>query len=183
MVINLAILLMIIGLSAHAAYTDYKRFEIENYGILFGTPIVWLMIGTGMLNKTILTIKTTTDGFYIVENVPLTFMSSLISFLIIFGIFYVAPVGGGDMKFLAFISAYFGVFETIGIFVLGSFFMLVIHFATAKKYMREKPELFDGLTTIRQKILKVMKRQVPLFVGMGPAVIAVSIYFIYNIFS
>lgn len=179
--INIVLLLMIAGLAVHATFTDLKRYEIENYGILFGTPIIWLAIVTGLLERTILHLSMGDTSALVVEK-ELTIGLSLISFLVIFIMFYIAPVGGGDMKFMAFIAAYFGIIETIIIFLFGSVLMLIIHFATAKKYMKEKPELFEGQTTFLSRTKKLMQRKVPLFAGMGPAIVIASLYYIYTYF-
>lgn len=180
--VHTLVLLMIIGLSAHATYTDWKRFEIENYAILFGTPIVWLAIGLGYVERVIITAKLGDTGMIVNES-NMTIGLSLISFLVIFAIFYIIPVGGGDMKFIAFVAAYFGIIETMLIFLLGSIFMLVFHFATAKNYIKKNPELFEGLTMWRFRMKKLMKRKVPLFVGMGPAVILFSLLQLNSMFN
>lgn len=176
---NVFLLLMISGLAAHATYTDWKRFEIENYGVLFGTPIIWLTILTGWLERSVLHVKIGEFGLQVVES-DLTIGVSLLSFFVIFAIFYIAPVGGGDMKFLAFIAAYFGILETMLVFLLGSLFMLIYHAVTAKSYIRKNPKLLEGIDGFWIKFMKVSRRKVPLFVGMGPGIIVASLFYIYT---
>lgn len=174
-IVQILMILMIIGFSIHATYTDLKRFEIENYAVLFGTPI--LLIATFFMDKKVLSF--TTAPMRLVSK-ELNILTAIISFIVIFVFFLAVPVGGGDMKFLAFLAAFFGVVETFGIFLLGTIIVLLYHLITARSHIKNNPDTFEGLSKSEQRKI-LIRRQVPLVVGIGPAVIIASIYQILQI--
>lgn len=162
--IQVLILTMIIAFSVHATYTDITRYEIEDWAVLFGTPLI--LIAMFFMEKTIMVPKLT-PLIHLIE-VDMTIWHSIISFVLIFALFLAIPVGGGDMKFFAFLGAYFGFFDTMLIFMIGTFVVFGYHIVTSKKYERDNPKLFEKAVLKSQRRAVFVRRKVPMLLGVGP---------------
>ena len=79
------------------------------------------------------------------------------------------------MKYLASISLFLGVYETLFVFGLGCVIATVYTFATNKKYKEKHSDLFEGATTKSKERKILRKREIPLMVGLTPATIIILI--------
>lgn len=158
------ILILIIAiLSIIAMVTDIKRREIDDWVSIVGGFIILGFICFGFIDRTVLS--------YNLQPTQLTLISSLISGLVIFILFLLIPVGGGDMKFLSFIALYFGVGDTLMIFGFSCFIMFFYSQLTNRRYIRQNPQLFDKCNSRAERRKLLMRREVPMMVGICPATI------------
>lgn len=165
------ILICIIAfLSIISLITDVKRHEIDDWVSIVGSLIILLFIGLGYINRDILS--------YNLKPIELTLISSIVSGIITFVIFLLIPVGGGDMKYLAFISLYFGVWQTLFLFGFSCIIVGIYHFLTTKKYIRDNKEIFNKCKNRIERKKKLRKREVPLMIGLAPMTI---LFLILNI--
>ena len=105
---NYIFFLIMTTLSIIALITDLKSRIIYDTIPIIGTITIIIFIIFDLIHNDIMSFSIT--------QIPLTIFSSLSSGIIIFLIFFIIPIGGGDMKFLSFIACFFGVFETLVIF-------------------------------------------------------------------
>lgn len=140
-----------------AMVTDIKKFEISHKISIIGGLLILLFIGLGFVDRTILWVN--------FLPTKLTLSTSIISGLIVFVIFLILPIGGGDMKFLTFISLYFGVVDTLVIYILANCIALIYGvFSYIMK--KNKPE-----GSFKDKVKYFFHIPVPLMVGICPATI------------
>lgn len=134
-------------LTIHALYTDIKRKEIEDYTCIIGAAysIIITLLGYNTIG-----IK-----------------ESLIGGAVAFIVFYIIPIGGGDMKFLTFIGLFFGWRMLIPIvflmYIIGS---LIGVFMIFRNKIRN-----PGI-----KLKDLFKTEIPFMLGIAPAVLIV-LYF------
>lgn len=162
-IINIIILLTLCSLSIIGMVTDIKRQEIDHWVSIVGAIIILIGVGTRTIDKTILS--------WNFSPIQLTLLSSIIAGLIIFVLFMILPVGGGDTKFLAMISLFLGAYETLFMFGFACIIVAVYTALTNKKYKKENAEKLKKATTKAAKRKILMRRQVPLMIGICPATV------------
>lgn len=165
MIQNFLIYLLIV-LSLFALNTDLKRREIDYWVCICTAIVIILGIVTSIFDNQILS--------YNFRPVNLNLKTSLISAIVIYILFFIIPIGGGDMNYLTAISLYFGIWGTIEIFLISNVIALIYTALTSKKYIAEHKEDFEGCSRF-QKILALNKREIPLMVGICPSVIIMLI--------
>ncbi|MEG0296797.1 MAG: A24 family peptidase [Clostridium sp.] len=164
------VILVLIGM-----YTDIKRFEIEHWVSIIGAVICIAAAYFKLIPHNIYSISI--SPFEVIK-IPMTVLPSIISGILIFVAFLFIPVGGGDMKVIAFLACYFGVVETIGIFILASIIVFIYGMFTYQSYIDANPELFKKTRTKQQRWMKAMRRKVPMMIGIAPAtIIALGLVF------
>lgn len=161
-------MVVIATFSIVALITDIKRNEIDHWVSILGAFICLFFVGYG-LDHSIYILKFKPLIHF--EGIPITLWGSLISAALIFALFLLIPVGGGDMKFLTFIAFYFGFVETLLIFVLACFITFFYSVATRRIYIKKHPEIFEKCGTRNEVRGKLMRRKMPLMIGICPATI------------
>ena len=162
---NFLIYLLIV-LSLFALNTDLKRREID-YWVCICTGIIIII---GILTSTFNTKIMSYDFTMVDLNLKISIVSAIITYII----FFIIPIGGGDMNYLTAISLYFGVWGTIKIFLLSNIIALIYTAVTSKKYIKEHEEEFKNCSKV-EKLLAMNKREIPLMVGICPSVIIMLI--------
>ena len=170
-IINIIILLTLCSLSIIGMVTDIRRQEIDHWISIVGAIIILIGVGTRTIDKTILS--------WNFSPIQLTLLSSIIAGLIIFVLFMIIPVGGGDTKFLAMISLFLGAYETLFMFTFACIIVAIYTDLTNRKYKRENDDKFKNANTKAKKRKILMKRQVPLMIGICPATIIALLLQLY----
>ena len=167
---NYIFFLIMTTLSIIALITDLKSRIIYDTIPIVGTITIILFIIFDLIHNDIISFDVT--------QIPLTLFSSFLSGIIIFLIFFIIPIGGGDMKFLSFIACFFGVFETLVIFSISCLIILLFSILTTKKYISKNPALFNDKSFI-QKIILLAKREMPMMIGICPTTIFALLYILF----
>lgn len=170
-IINIIILLTLCSLSIIGMITDIRRREIDHWVSIVGAIIILIGVGTRTIDKTILS--------WNFSPIQLTLLSSIIAGLIIFVLFMIVPVGGGDTKFLAMISLILGVYETFFVFGCSCIIVAIYTALTNKRYKSENDDKFKNANTKAKKRKILMRRQVPLMIGICPATVIALLFQLY----
>lgn len=148
-----AIYILTTILTLYALYTDIKRREIDDFVSITGAiaAIIYTALGHNAIS-----IK-----------------ESIIGGIFAFVLFYIIPVGGGDMKFFTFIGFLTGVKGVIVITFLSCVFTVLLSPGyIIKNALTIKKQHNEQCSKI-QMIRKIFHVEVPFMIGIAPAVLYV----------
>lgn len=153
-------ILVVLGLISFI--TDIKRKEIEPiYCLIAGIAIILLLI-FGTTHRQICSPR--------LQYIDLTITRAIICAIIIFVLFLILPIGGGDMYFLTAISLYLGVAETLYVYCIANIIVLAFAIIKAIIFIRENKQKFIEAKGIK-KIKALFDKEYPLMIGLFPALL------------